>query len=159
MKRKNFFVVLFPFFLLFLVPLTTACGPKATQVQPQQTAVVQQSFQKLLTPLPTVPPYRCGAWASNNAPSTYMTISIFARLTEDINGVGGATAKAVVHFTTFGDVTLDSHPMSDSGGYVRFSLPLSGHQPAKTPARVSVSFTIPGIKQNINCSPAFFTPQ
>jgi hypothetical protein len=147
-------------FLLFAITLLiSACGPTPTQLQVQPTVTVNPAFQAQLMPLPTVPPYRCGAWASNNAPNAYSTISIFARLTKDIAGVSNAKAQAVVHFTNFGDISLDSQPMSDSGGYVSFTLSLAGRQPSQTPATVSVTFTVPGVKQGINCSSAFFTPQ
>jgi hypothetical protein len=145
--------------LLTLAFLAVGCSQTATQTQTQQTAVVNPSFQNGLTPLPTVPPYRCGAWASNNAPNMYSTIKIFARLTHNIAGVEGAVAHSVVHFTNDGNVALDAQPISDNGGYVSFTLPLNGRQPSKTPATVSVSFTIPGVQQTINCSLAFFTPR
>ena len=139
-----------------LLLLITACGPTVNQVKPQQTVTIGKTFQTQATPLPTVPPYRCGAWASNNAPNTFSTILVLAKLTKNIKGVQGATAAATVHFAG-GDVTLETTPTSDPDGMVSFTLPLQGQQPAGLPTTVSVSFTIGGT--TVQCSPAFFTPQ
>ena len=142
--------------IIALFLLVAACGPEATQIKPQQTVTVGKTFQTQATPLATVPPYRCGAWASNNAPTTNSTILIIAKLTKNIQGVAGATAAATVHFST-GDVTLDTQPKSDQGGTVSFTLSLQGRQTKGIPATVGVSFTIGGT--TVQCSSAFFTPQ
>ncbi len=141
-----------------LVFLLGACGSVTVdQAAPQQTVTISKTFQSQLPPLPTVPPYVCGAWSSNNAPNPYATISIYARLTKNIAGVSGAQATAIVHFQG-GDTTLDAHPVSDSGGYVTFTLSLQGRQPVNIPATVDVIFTnFPG--GTLHCSQAFFTPQ
>ncbi|MBA2393219.1 MAG: hypothetical protein H0V70_10800 [Ktedonobacteraceae bacterium] len=139
-----------------LLVLVTACGPAVNQVKPQQTVTVNKAFQTQATPLPTVPPYRCGAWASNNAPTMFSTILILAKLTQNIKGVAGATAAATVHFAG-GDVTLTAPLPSDPDGMVSFTLPLQGRQPAALPTTVSVSFTTGGT--TVQCSPAFFTTQ
>jgi hypothetical protein len=141
--------------LLALFPLLTACGPTVNQIKPQQTPTVDKAFQAQLSPIPTIPPYRCGAWSSNNAPDAYSTISVYAKLTKDINGVSGAKATAVAHFKN-DDATLNQQPVSDNNGYVSFSLPLQGRQPRQVPATVDVTFAIGGT--TIQCSPAFFTP-
>jgi hypothetical protein len=142
--------------LVALLLLTAACGPEVAQIKPQQTVTVGKTFQTQATPLATVPPYRCGAWASNNAPTANSTILIIAKLTKNIQGVGGATAAATVHFAS-GDATLDTQPTSDHGGMVSFTLSLQGRQPKGVPATVGVSFIIGGT--TVQCSPAFFTPQ
>lgn len=138
--------------------LLAACSPATnSSLQPVKTVTIGPSFQAQLSPIPTMPPYACGSWASNNAPGPYSTITIYARLTKNSKGVSGATATAVVHFQS-GDVQLDNQPTSDSGGYVSFPLPLQGRQPAKAPATVSVSFSsVPGHSGKVQCS-AFFTP-
>jgi hypothetical protein len=139
-----------------LLLLLAACGPTASPITPQATVTISNTFQSQVSPIPTVPAYRCGAWTSDNAPGASSTITIYARLTKDIAGVNGATATAVVHFQG-GDQTLDQHPVSDAGGYVSFTLPLQGRQPDKIPATVDVSFTnFPG--GTVGCTPAFFTP-
>ena len=138
---------------LFLV--LAACGSAANQVSPQQTVTIGKTFQSQVSPAPTVPAYRCGAWTSENAPGPSSTINIYARLTKNIAGVSGATATAVVHFRD-GDQTLDQHPASDGGGYVSFTLSLQGRQPVKIPATIDVTFTnFPG--GTVRCS-TFFTP-
>ena len=139
-----------------LLLLATACGPTVNQVKPQQTVTIGKAFQTQATPLPTVPPYRCGAWASNNAPNKFSTIFVFAKLTQNIKGVQGATASATVLFAG-GAVTLATPPTSDPDGMVSFTLPLKGQQPAGLPTTVSVSFTVGGT--TVQCSPAFFTTQ
>ena len=122
---------------------------------PQQTVTVSSGFQLQVSPIPTIPTYLCGAWSSNNAPGPNSTIVIFARITNNLAGVSGATASAIVHFQS-GDQELDQHPTSDQGGYVSFSLPLQGRQPVGTPATVDVTFGFPGT--TVKCTPAFFTP-
>ncbi len=155
MKRK--YSLLLALTLPFIVLLISCGGPSVDQAVLQPTVTVNPKFQSQLSPIPTPPTYRCGAWASNNAPGPNDTITIYARLTQNLQPVSGATATAVVHFQN-NDQTLDQHPTSDGGGYVSFTLPLQGQQPVKIPATVSVTFTnFPG--GTLNCSQAFFTPQ
>jgi hypothetical protein len=155
MKRK--YTVLFALSLPFILLLISCGGPSVDQATPQQTVTVNPNFQSRLSPIPSPPTYNCGAWASNNAPGPNDTITIYARLTHNLQPVSGATASAVVHFQN-NDQPLDQHPTSDGGGYVSFTLSLQGQQPVKIPATVSVTFTnFPG--GTLNCSQAFFTPQ
>jgi len=143
--------------VFILLVLLTACGPMASQVKPQSTVVISKSFQSRLSPIPSPAKYRCGAWSSNNTPGTDATITIYARITKSLKPVPGANASAVVHFQN-ADQPLDQTPISDSGGYVTFTLSLQGHQPANIPATVDVTFTnFPG--GTLHCTPAFFTPQ
>ncbi len=142
-------------FCVALVFMLAACGATPDQVAPQETVTVSSTFQSQVSPIPTVPPYRCGAWSSTNAPGPNSTINIYARITKNIAGVSGATASAVVHFQG-GDQQLDQHPVSDNGGYVTFTLDLQGRQPVKIPATVDVTFGFPGV--TVRCTPAFFTP-
>lgn len=152
-----------------LLLILTACGSTASQAAPQATVTIDQTFQSQISPIPTVPTYRCGAWSSDNAPSPSSTITIYARLTKNIAGVPGATAiavpgataTAVVDFQS-GPQPLDQNPahVSDGGGYVSFTLPLQGRQPTKIPATVDVTFTNPNLPGGkLNCTPAFFTPR
>ncbi len=148
------FSALFVGTLLFLA----ACSPLASAnpgpVQP--TVTINPAFQSQISPIPTPPTYRCGAWSSNNAPGGGSTITIYARLTKDVAGVSGATASAVVHFKD-GDQPLDQQATSDTGGYVSFQLPLQGRQPKGVPATVDVTFSnFPG--GPLVCT-AFFTPK
>ncbi|GAC1354299.1 MAG: hypothetical protein NVSMB38_32410 [Ktedonobacteraceae bacterium] len=152
---KNIYRTLFSVLSLGLLLILAACGPTVSQVKPQQTVVVDKSFQSQVSPLPTIPAYRCGAWSANNAPGTYSTVTIYAKLTQNVIGVAGATASATAHFRDF-DLTLDQQPVSDAGGYVTFTLSLQGRQPRLTPATVDVSFSVNG--KAVQCTPAFFTP-
>jgi hypothetical protein len=155
MMRKRFILAVGIF--LPLVVLLWACGPTVNQTTTQQTVTINPTFQSRLSPVPTIPTYRCGSWTSNNAPGSYSTITIYARLTRDVMGVNGAMATAVVHFQD-GDQTLDQHPTSDSGGYVSFSLSLQGRQPPNIPATIDITFTnFPG--GTLHCTSTFFTPQ
>lgn len=155
MKKKYFLLIALSF--TFVLLLSACGGPAASQLTLQQTVTVSPKFQSQLSPIPTVPTYRCGAWTSNNAPGPNATIMIFARLTKNITSVSGATATAIIHFKG-GDQTLDQHPVSDTGGYVSFTLVLQGQQPPKIPATVDVVFSnFPG--GTLRCSQAFFTPQ
>jgi len=155
MKKK--YALLIGISIPFMLLLISCGGPSVNQAMPQQTVTVSPKFQSQLSPIPTVPAYRCGAWSSNNAPGPNDTVTIFARLTQNIAGMAGATATAVVHFQG-GDQTLDQHPTSDNGGYVMFTLQLQGQQPVNIPATVDVTFTnFPG--GTLGCSQAFFTPR
>jgi len=153
---NNVHLVLRSALLTGLILLLAACGPTATQLKPLPTVTINPSFQSQVSPVPSPGKYRCGAWASNNAPGPNATIVIFARLTKDVTGVSGATASAIVHFRD-GDQTLDQQPTSDNGGYVSFKLPLQGRQPDRVPATVDVIFSnFSG--GTVRCTPAFFTP-
>ena len=156
---KTFYHILVSVFSLCLLLLLAACGPSvSSQANAQPTPTVDKSFQSQRTPIPTVPPYRCAAWSSNNAPGAFSTINIYARLTRDIAPVSGAAATAVVHFKTF-DQSLNAQAPSDAGGYVTFTLQLQGQQPTQVPATVGVTFSnIRGGPNTLRCTPAFFTP-
>jgi len=152
---KYIYRTLFSILALGALLLLAGCGTTASQLKPQQTIVVSKSFQSQISPVPTVPTYRCGAWSANNAPGAYSVLTVYAKLTKNVLGVSGATASATVHF--YGnDVTLDHQPVSDAGGYVTFTVPLAGRQPRQTPTTVDVSYNI-GSK-TVHCTPAFFTP-
>lgn len=154
MQRFLFVSTLFASILLLL----TACGPSVTQARPQLTVVVNPKFQSQVSPIPTVPATRCGAWASNNAPTAGSTITIYARITRNAQPVAGATANATVHFRS-GDQQLPQ-TTSDTGGYIAFPLQLQGQQPNDIPATVDVTFAnIPNGPASLKCTPAFFTPQ
>jgi hypothetical protein len=147
-------------FAICLLLLLAACAPSvAGQTNTQQQVTINQTFQSAASPIPTVPPYRCGAWSSNNAPNANSTITIYARITKNVAPVSGANATAVVHFRS-GDQPIDAQKPSDNGGYVSFTVQLQGQQPGQIPATVDVTFTnIPGMQGLLHCTPAFFTPQ
>jgi hypothetical protein len=138
------------------LPILVACQPAVSAAPTDQpTATINPNFQSARSPVPTIPPYRCGAWASNNAPARNATIIIYARLTHNTAGVPGIQASATVHFQS-GDFTIDQQATSDTGGYVSFTLNLQDRQPSKVPATVDVTFAgLPG--SSLKCS-AFFTP-
>jgi hypothetical protein len=151
-------ITLFPVFtikLLLLLCLLSACRSDVHQPEPLPTVTVNPNFQMQSSPVPAVPPYRCGAWTSNNTPGLYTTITIYAKLTKDVAGMPGILATAVAHFKD-ANITLDQHPASDKNGYVSFTLPLQGRQPRLLPATVDVKFATSG--SPAQCS-AFFTPQ
>ena len=150
---------IFAVFSICLLFLLAACAPSvATQTDTQQQVTINKAFQSDVSPIPTTPPYRCGAWSSNNAPGASSTITIYARITKNIAPVSGANATAVVHFQS-GDQTIDAQSPSDNGGYVSFTVALQGQQPSQIPATVDVTFTnIPGGPGSLSCTPAFFTP-
>ena len=156
-RRHELYITIFALCSLFLL---AACGPAvAAQNQVQPTPTINKAFQTIATPVPTVPPYRCAAWSSNNAPGAYSTITVYARITKNIAPVSGATAYAIVHFQT-GDQPLTAQTPSDSGGYVTFLVQLQGRQPSQIPATIDVTFSnIPGYNGSLRCTPAFFTPQ
>jgi hypothetical protein len=140
-----------------LVPLLAACSPQISAASPNvnATVTINSQFQQQTPAIPTVTPYRCGAWSSNNRPGAGDTITIYARLTHDTAGIRGQVATAVVHFSR-GDTNL-GNATSDSGGYVTFKLSLNNQQPANLPATVDVTFVGPP-GGAVKCSQAFFTP-
>jgi hypothetical protein len=142
-------------FSALLLLLLTACGPTVSQPPTQQKITIYSNFQNQETPSPPVPLYRCGAWASNNAPGPYSTIIIYAKLTQNLVGISGGIATATAHFKDT-NVALKQQPISDNGGYVTFLLPLEGRQPDGVPTTVDVSFNVAG--ETVQCTPAFFTP-
>ncbi len=146
---------LFRIKLLLLLCLLAACKSDAHRLESLPTVTINPSFQMQLSPVPTVPLYRCGAWASNNAPAANTTITIYAKLTKDVTGIPGVSASAVAHFQS-ANIPLDQQPVSDANGYVSFTLPLQGRQPRLVPATVDVKFATSG--PPVQCS-AFFTPQ
>ncbi len=150
--------VLFGLLTLLALGLLSGCGQASavnlSSTQPQQTVTIPPGFQQQLSPVPTAPPYRCGAWASDNAPNPGETITIYARLTHNLQGVQGQAATAVVHFQS-GDATLDQ-ATSDQGGYVTFKVALNNRQPTKVPATVDVTFS--GLAGGSVTCEAFFTP-
>lgn len=150
----------FAVFSICLLLLLAACAPSvATQTDTQQQVTINKAFQSEVSPIPTIPPYRCGAWSSNNAPGAFSTITIYARITKNIAPVSGANATAVVHFSS-GDQAIDAQTPSDNGGYVSFTVALQGQQPSHVPATIDVTFTnVPGVRGSLSCTPAFFTPQ
>lgn len=143
-------------FLSATLCLLSACAPTVNQVRPQQKLTVNQQFQQQLTPVSTIPAYRCGAWTSHNMPDAHSSISIYARLTKgSTSSRAGVMAQAVVHFKR-GDVPLHERPTSDTGGYVMFNLSLTGEQPRLVPATVDVTFST---QDGPTTCTAFFTPQ
>jgi hypothetical protein len=142
-------------FSALLLLLLAGCGPTVSQPPTQPKITIDSNFQNQETPPPPVPTYRCGAWASNNAPGPYSIIIIYAKLTQNIVGLSGGVATATAHFDGT-NVALKQKPVSDNGGYVMFLLPLEGRQLAGVPTTVDVSFNIEG--ETVQCTPAFFTP-
>ncbi|WP_338255712.1 hypothetical protein [Dictyobacter halimunensis] len=156
MKKTSLFLM--SALLLTLLLVLSACGPTVSVTRPkaQPTVTVNKSFQKGVSSVPTLPKYLCGAWSSANNPGPYGVINIYARLTQNVKPIPGASAQATAHFA-YRDLNLDQAPVSDSGGYVTFVLQLRGQQPRLTPATVDVSFNVDG--KTVTCTPAFFTPQ
>ena len=152
---KKTYLPVFGIQLLLLLCLISACRSDAHQLEPSPVITINPKFQIQLSSVPTVPPYRCGAWASNNTPAAYTTITIYAKLTKDVTGTPGIPATAVAHFK-YANITLDQQSVSDGNGYVSFTLPLQGRQPQLMPATVDVKFATSG--SPVQCS-AFFTPQ
>jgi hypothetical protein len=141
--------------LLMLALAGCGAAPAISATQPQSVATINPGFQSRVTPIPTVPAYRCGAWTSNNAPNPGATITVFARLTHNGKGVAGIAAVADVHFQS-GNVVLNQDT-SDAGGYVSFPVPLQNRQPALVPALIAVTFS--GLSGGpLRCT-AFFTPR
>ena len=94
MKKKH--ALLLAISLPLILLLISCGGPSVNQATPQQTVTISPKFQSQLSPIPTPPTYRCGAWSSNNAPGPNDTIIIYARLTQNQAAVSGAGAGATL---------------------------------------------------------------
>ncbi|TMC93250.1 MAG: hypothetical protein E6J11_17610 [Chloroflexi bacterium] len=100
--RSIFLTVLALSFLLSLA----ACTPSVSgQSNSQKQVTIDKGFQSQVSPVPTVPPYRCGAWSSNNAPDPNSTITIYARITKDI-----VQGRQPSHVPATVDVTFTNIP-------------------------------------------------
>lgn len=93
--------------LLSLSVLVMACGASSTPATtnlttPQVTVTIR--FSNNASPVPTVAPYLCGAWATNTTPAFRpgSEIPVYAHFIHSVNGnpvgVSGANAQATVEW-------------------------------------------------------------
>ena len=119
--------------LFFLSVLIVACsseaGGSSTDLgNPQVTVTIQLGANG--SPTPPLPPYWCGAWATQTSPvyNTTSTVGVYAKFIHNINqnpeGIGGATAIATVYWADQSNNTYTTTTSND--GLAVFSIPIGG---------------------------------
>lgn len=154
-------------FGLFLVSvLIVACGANNTAQVPGSppVTVTINLNQTFASPTPTMPPYSCGAWATQTSPgySPGATVDVYAKFVQNVNGnpvgMNNAQANATVLWPGGGQQQIPTRTSSD--GLAVFQVPL---QPAAVGhvVLVAVEFTSADNQHTCNVSgsqDAFFTP-
>lgn len=150
-------------FLFLVSVLVAACGASNTTQVPATPAVtvtinLNQTFS---SPTPPLPPYSCGAWATQTTPaySPNGIEEIYAKYVKNVNGnpegVGGATGVATVQWPTSSSQTFQETTTSD--GLAVFPVPMQPDA-LNHVVLVSVTFTPPNGGNTCTVSqPAFFT--
>jgi hypothetical protein len=92
--------------VLFLFSvLLVACGGSTASSNlslgaPPVTITINLNGNNNMSPTPTLPPYWCGAWATNTSPLLNSTVGVYAKFVQNVNGnpqgIEGATATATV---------------------------------------------------------------
>lgn len=118
-------------FCLFLVSiLIVACGANNTAQVPGSPPVtvtinLNQSFA---SPTPTLPPYSCGAWATQSTPAYYpgAVVDVYAKFVQNVDGnpvgMNNAHANATVSWPDGGNTLVPANTTSD--GLAVFPIPL-----------------------------------
>lgn len=152
--------------LLFLVSvLIVACGASnATQVpgSPPVTVTINLN-QTFASPTPALPPYSCGAWATQTTPgySPSAVVQVYAKFVQNVAGnpvgMGNAHAQATVLWPAGAPTVIPTTTTSD--GLAVFSVPLQPSALNKI-VLVEVNFTSADGQHTCNVSgaqDAFFT--
>jgi hypothetical protein len=118
------------FLLLALSVLIVACGGTTGSARlgdPVVTVTIHLGDDQYGSPTPTLPPYWCGAWATQTSPAYYSTssVGVYAKFTQNIGGnprgVGGARATATVLWPDRSTITQTVTTSAD--GLAVFSIP------------------------------------
>ena len=153
-------------FLLLLSILIVACsGNGSSQLDPG-TPVVTVTInlgQIIVSPTPTLNPYYCGGWATDTSPpfSSTSIVNVFGKFThivkanntENPEGVGGATATALVLWPDGTSDTLTATTTSD--GLAVFPVAIKPSAVNKL-VTITITFTSPQDTCKIP-SAAYFT--
>lgn len=134
-------------FCLFLVSiLIVACGANNTAQVPGSppVTVTINLNQNFASPTPTLPPYSCGAWATQSTPGYYpgAVVDVYAKYVRNVDGnpvgMDQAQANATVSWPGGGNTVIPEKTTQD--GLAVFPVPLQqsavGHV-----VLVSVTFT------------------
>ena len=153
-------------FSLFLVSvLIVACGANNTAQVPGSPPVtvtinLNQSFA---SPTPALPPYSCGAWATQSTPAYYPNaiVDVYAKFVQNVNGnpVGMNNAQAQATILWPGGSPTYINKQTTSDGLAVFPIPL---QPSALDHVVLVSVAFTSADGQHTCSvtgsqDAFFT--
>ena len=131
---RNSLSVVTPILLLLLGILLSACGggTQTAAVSSTPTAVPTIQMQDPNpTPIPTLPPYTCGAWTTTPSldSNKVSQVGIYAKFTKLVNGnpqgVAGATATATLQWPDSGPDVRTVATTAD--GLAVFIFPVSHH--------------------------------
>ena len=123
------------FSLFLLSVLVVACGSGAATVSgsgnlgnPPVTVTIQLGVGNG-SPTPSLPPYSCGAWATNTTPAYNTTqVGVYAKFVQNVDGnpqgVDAATATATVTWADGSVTTLTAQTTAD--GLAVFAVPTAG---------------------------------
>lgn len=119
-------------FLFLISVVVVACGANNTaQVpgDPPVTVTINLNQAAFASPTPALPPYACGAWATENAPvygPTGGTVQVYAKFVQNVDGnpvgMGSARASATAYWPSDSPTTISEVTTSD--GLAVFSFPL-----------------------------------
>lgn len=118
-------------FGLFLVSvLIVACGANNNAQAPgaPPVTVTINLNQTFASPTPKMPPYSCGAWATQSTPgySPGAIVDVYAKFVQNVDGnpvgMSGASARATVFWPTSGQQQIPTQTTSD--GLAVFPVPL-----------------------------------
>ncbi len=150
------------FLLLSFCVLVVACGNSSSLADPgnpNATATIQFGGGDS-SPTPDLPPYTCGAWATETSPAlnTTKTVNVYAKYVHNVDGnpvgVGGASATATVHWP---DGSADTQTVTTSSdGLAVFSLPPRANALGKL-TLVDVTFSKAGLQNCAVPQAAYFT--
>ncbi len=120
--------------LLLLSVLVVACGGSNTQASvtnPAVTVTINLGNNNA-SPLPTLTPYSCGAWATNTSPAynATSTVAVYAKYIHNVDGnpegIDAASATAVIHWGDGTADTLTTNTTSDGLAVFNFDASAKG---------------------------------
>lgn len=140
--------------ILFLLSvLVVACGggtnAAQTSLSNQAVTVTIHLGDSNTTPLPNLPPYSCGAWATNTSPAfnANSSIAVYAKYIHNVDGnpegIGAASATATIHWGDGTEATLTTNTTSDGLAVFMFSTTDKGGAVGKI-SLVTVTFAKDG---------------
>ncbi len=150
-------------FLFSISILIVACGANNSTAAPgaPPVTVTINLDQTFASPTPPLPPYSCGAWATQTTPSFSSNglVSVYGKYVQNVSGnpVGMDRAAAVATVNWPGGSATTYNTQTSSDGLAVFQVPL---QPEALNHVVLVSITFTSSDGQHTCTvpqPAFFT--
>jgi hypothetical protein len=150
-------------FLLIVSVLVVACGASNSAADPgaPPVTVTINLNQTFASPTPTLPPYSCGAWATQTTPafSPNGVVAVYAKFVHNVNGnpegMNQATAVATIQWPD--GQTQMQNKTTTSDGLAFFQIPLQASA-INHVVLVNVNFTSADGQRTCKApEPAFFT--